>query len=214
MPKQKSLSHWSVAGRAALLKSDPVLAGIISKTELPPITPEPAPDLYAALLRAVMGQQLSVKAAATIWKRFWERFAEGEILKPETVLGATDEDLREVGVSRQKAGYARAVSEFAKAGHLRFEEVEQMNAETFTAHLTQIKGVGQWTAEMIQIFALDRPDVFSPGDLGIQNAMRRAYGLTGTGKPFLQRITALAESWKPYRSLACRYLWRSLDGSD
>ncbi len=211
MPKQKSPSHWSVAGRAALLESDPVLAGIISKTELPAIMPEPAPDLYAALLRAVMGQQLSVKAAATIWKRFWERFAEGEVLEPKTVLQTPDEDLRTIGLSRQKAGYVHAISEFAQQGHLRFKEVAAMDAETFTAHLTQIKGVGQWTAEMIQIFALDRPDVFSPGDLGIQNAMRRAYGLTETGRAFLQSIVALAENWKPYRSLACRYLWRSLD---
>ena len=203
-------AHWSLAGRDFLRAQDPVLATLIPKIPLPQ-PPLGEPDIYQALLRAVLGQQISVKAAASIWQRFRERFeSAGEIL-PQAVLDAPDGDFRAIGLSRQKTTYVKAISQFAQAGGLQFPEIQPMDAETLTAHLTQIKGVGPWTAEMLQMFALDRPDVFSAGDLGIQNAMRNAYGLTETGRDFIRRITEISGNWRPYRTLACRYLWKSLE---
>jgi DNA-3-methyladenine glycosylase II len=113
-------------------------------------------------------------------------------------------------LSRQKAGYLRAIAEYYLAHKLDYEFSAALDEEALTRHLTIIRGVGRWTAQMIQMFALDQPDVFPEGDLGVQNAMRRMYGLEETGRPLLRRITEIAEDWRPYRTLACKYLWQSL----
>jgi DNA-3-methyladenine glycosylase II len=105
----------------------------------------------------------------------------------------------------------RALADLAQRDQLDFQHISSLDEEGLTRHLTSIRGVGRWTAQMIQMFALDQPDVFPEGDLGIQNAMRRLYGLEETGKALLTRMTQLAEPWRPYRTLACKYLWRSLD---
>jgi len=123
----------------------------------------------------------------------------------------SEDELREAGLSRQKAGYLQAIAEYQERGLLDYEHLSQLEEEAFTTHLTAIRGVGRWTAQMLQMFALDQPDVFSEGDLGIQNAMRKLYGLEETGRALQKKMLLLAEPWRPYRSLACKYLWRTLD---
>ncbi|MBK0404720.1 DNA-3-methyladenine glycosylase 2 family protein [Adhaeribacter sp. BT258] len=200
MPYQKAIAH---------LNSDPVIAELI--ISLPPIPPKPKePDFYLTLLRSVVGQQLSVKAAATIYARFINLFP-STYPNPEEVLLLLDEQLRGVGLSGQKSGYVRAVAEFKKSGKLEPEVISHLDDEALIKHLTSIKGVGRWTAEMLLMFALDRPDVFPADDLGIQNAMKKRYGLTSEKKVLRQQMFEIAENWKPYRTLASKYLWKSLD---
>lgn len=189
-------------------KADPKIAELIKN--LPPIVSNPEPDFYHTLLRSVVGQQLSVKAAATIFKRFLELFP-GNYPHPEEVLLLLDEQLRGVGLSGQKSGYVREVAEFKKSGKLEPEVISHLEDEELIKHLTHIKGVGRWTAEMLLMFALDRPDVFPADDLGIQNAMKKRYGLTEEKKELRARMFEIAETWKPYRTIASKYLWKSLD---
>ncbi|GGG48151.1 DNA-3-methyladenine glycosylase family protein [Hymenobacter glacieicola] len=192
-----------------LTQADPVLAALIRQGR--PIAASAHEDLYLALLRAIVSQQISTKAAAAIWRKVQALFPPDGYPEPAALLLLTDEDLRAAGISRQKAGYLRAIASFAQQGQLDHAHLSQLAADEFTRHLTQIKGVGRWTAQMLQMFALDQPDVFPEGDLGIQNAMRRHYGLAETGRALLKRMTELAEPWRPYRTLASKYLWQSLD---
>ncbi|MBF9144326.1 DNA-3-methyladenine glycosylase family protein [Hymenobacter properus] len=201
MLNQAAIEHLSAA--------DPILGGVIARGR--EIHPRPHEDLYLALLRAIVSQQISTKAAAAIWKRFQSLFPPEGYPEPREVLALTDDDLRAVGLSRQKAGYLRAIAEYNERGLLDYEHLTSLSEEAFTQHLTAIKGVGRWTAQMLQMFALDQPDVFSEGDLGVQNAMRRLYGLEETGRALQKRMLAIAEAWRPYRTLACKYLWQSLD---
>jgi DNA-3-methyladenine glycosylase II len=200
---QEALLHLSQA--------DPVLAGIIQRGR--PIQPAPHEDLYLALLRAIVAQQISTKAASAIWRKVQALFPPDGYPEPAALLIMTDEDLRTAGLSRQKASYMRSVADFAQRDQLDHAHLSQLPEDDFTKHLTQIKGVGRWTAQMLQMFALDQPDVFAEGDLGVQNAMRKHYGLEETGRALLRRITEIAEPWRPYRSLACKYLWQSLDNT-
>ncbi|MDO7876192.1 DNA-3-methyladenine glycosylase [Hymenobacter sp. ASUV-10] len=194
---------------AHLSAADPRLAAIIANGR--EIQPRPHEDLYLALLRAIVSQQISTKAAAAIWKRFQALFPPEGYPEPREVLAMDEDTLRSAGLSRQKAGYLKAIAEYNERGLLDYEHLSQLEEDTFTQHLTQIKGVGRWTAQMLQMFALDQPDVFSEGDLGVQNAMRRLYGLEETGRALQRRMLQIAEGWRPYRSLACKYLWQSLD---
>ncbi|TGE29927.1 DNA-3-methyladenine glycosylase 2 family protein [Hymenobacter metallicola] len=194
-----------------LTQADTVLAGLIARGR--PIEPRPHEDLYLALLRAIVSQQISTKAAAAIWKKVQALFLPDGYPEPAVLLQLSDEELRAAGISRQKAGYLRAIADFAQQGQLDHAQLSQLDPEAFTQHLTQIKGVGRWTAQMLQMFALDQPDVFPEGDLGIQNAMRKHYGLQETGRALLRRMTELAEPWRPYRTLASKYLWQSLDNT-
>ena len=192
---------------AQLRAADPVLARII-----PAGASFAAPrrtDPYRDLLEAIVSQQLSVKAAETIFDRFLDLFPRRRS-DPARLLALSDDELRAAGVSRQKAGYLRNVAAFAAGGGLKPAALRRLADEEVIARLTQIKGVGRWTVEMLLIFTLHRPDVFSPGDLGIQNAMKRLYGLRGRGPRLQRRMERIAEAWRPHRSLACRLLWRSL----
>ena len=195
--------------RAYLSAADPVLARIIA--QVPPVQPSAHEDIYLALLRAIVSQQISTKAAAAIWRKVEGLFLPDGYPEPSVLVAMRDEELRAAGLSYQKAGYLRAIAEFALRDQLDHAHLSQLSEEDFTKHLTQIRGVGRWTAQMIQMFALDQPDVFSEGDLGVQNAMRKHYGLEETGRALLRRMTEIAETWRPYRSVACKYLWRSLD---
>ena len=197
-----------VAARAHLLAADPVLAHLIAARPL--IAPSPHEDLYLALLRAIVSQQISTKAAAAIWRRFQGLFLPEGYPEPRILLEMSEEDLRAAGLSRQKASYLHAIAAYHERGLLDYEHLTSLSEEAFTQHLTQIKGVGRWTAQMLQMFALDQPDVFAEGDLGIQNAMRKHYSLEETGRALQKRMIALAEPWRPYRTLACKYLWQSL----
>ena len=192
----------------AILGKDPILAAIIAQGQ--PLTSSKSEDLYFKLLSAIVSQQLSTKAAATIFKRFSEFFPDN-YPHPELVLAATDEMLRSVGLSFQKIGYVRNVAAFAAAGNLEHATIDVLEDEALIQHLTQIKGVGRWTVEMLLMFALERPDVFPVDDLGIQNAMKRHYSLEETGKALRLRMQQIAENWRPYRTIASKYLWQSLD---
>ena len=209
MPDQSFAPFASTDAVQHLSQADPVLAAIIANGR--PIQPSAHEDLYLALLKAVVSQQISTKAAAAIWRKVEGLFKPDGYPEPNVLVQLTDEELRAAGLSRQKASYLRAIAEFALQGQLDHAHLSQLSEDDFTRHLTAIKGVGRWTAQMIQMFALDQPDVFAEGDLGVQNAMRRHYGLEETGKALLRRMTELAEPWRPYRSLACKYLWQSLN---
>ncbi len=194
--------------RQYLAAADPILAGLIGAGL--PVQPQPHEDLYLALLRAIVSQQISTKAAAAIWGRFTGLFRPEGYPEPRILLEMTEDELRQAGLSRQKASYLRAIADYQQRGLLDYEHLSQLSEEDFTQHLTQIKGVGRWTAQMLQMFALDQPDVFAEGDLGLQNAMRRLYELPETGRALQRRMLEIAERWRPYRSVACKYLWQSL----
>jgi len=164
-------------------------------------------DIYRDLLESIMSQQLSVKAASTIFERFLALFPDRNP-SPRRVLAATEEELRAAGVSRQKTGYLKNVAAFAQENDISRDALRRLDDEVIIALLTQIKGVGRWTVEMLLMFPLNRPDVFPADDLGIQIAMKRLYGLRTTGPRLRRRMTEIAEAWRPHRTLACKYLWR------
>ncbi len=165
------------------------------------------PDPYEALARAIVGQQLSTKAAGSIWERLVAHFG-SSFPQPAQLLAADPESLREAGLSWAKVGFLRDLAERIEDGQLDLGRLAGLSDEDVVAELVQIKGIGAWTAEMFLIFHLARPDVVSTGDLGIRRAVQVAYGLDELPGPGdLERI---AEPWRPHRTLACLYLWRSL----
>ena len=165
---------------------------------------------YTALVRSIVGQQLSVKAASTIYGRLVDMFG-GHPPTPEQIL-ATDEDaLRSVGLSRGKASYLRSLAEHVRAGNLELDRFTDMPDDEVIAELTAVKGLGAWTAHMFLMFQLGRPDVLPVGDQGIRNAVRKLYGLDEVPAP--AELEKIAEPWRPWRTLACRYLWESLDNA-
>jgi len=188
-----------------LAQADPVLAEIISRHG--PCTLQPQRQCFVALAEAILSQQLSVKAAATIFRRFKEKL--GGRVTPEKILQLRMPQFRAAGISRQKTSYLRDLAEHWQAGRLVPRRFMKMNDEDVIAALTQVKGIGRWTAEMFLIFSLQRPDVLPVGDLGFRNAVRRAYGLRKL--PEAKRLAQIAASWRPYRSIATWYLWASLD---
>ena len=167
-------------------------------------------DLYRDLLEAIVSQQLSVKAAATIFGRFLALFADGYPAAP-LLRGLSLDQLRAAGVSRQKAGYLKNVADFALHHDLSARALRRLSDEEILAHLTAIKGVGRWTVEMLLMFSLGRPDVFPADDLGIQNAMKKLYGLRVRGPALRRRMAVIAEAWRPHRTYACVCLWRMGD---
>jgi len=173
-----------------------------------PDGPGPA-DHYGALVRSIVGQQLSTKAARAIHGRLLEHFS-GRPPTPEEVLAADAEELRvAAGLSRAKVGFLRSLAEHVVAGELELDRVAQLPDEEIVAELSAVRGLGEWSAHMFLMFHLERPDVLAVGDLGVRRAVERAYGLPGL--PAAAQLRALAEPWRPHRTLACRYLWRSLD---
>ena len=163
---------------------------------------------FSALTRAIVFQQLSGKAATTIYNRFCARFPDGEPTADGIAL-ASDEELRAVGLSRQKIGYLRDLAARVRAGDLPLDHVETLGDEELIAHLVQVKGIGRWTAQMFLMFKLGRADVLPELDLGIQNAIRRAYRKRRPVTP--RDVQRIGRCWSPYASVACWYLWRSLD---
>ena len=167
-------------------------------------------DVYAQLIRSIVYQQLSTKAATTIHGRFMMLFPD-EYPDAEQILGMSTETLRAVGLSKQKAGYIQNVAEFFIAENLFETDWETLSDEEIITVLTQIKGVGKWTVQMLLMFTLQREDVFPLNDLGIQQAMTRLYKLEGDKKSILKQMQEIAESWRPHRSLASYYLWQWKD---
>jgi DNA-3-methyladenine glycosylase II len=166
-------------------------------------------DHYGTLVRAIVGQQLSSKAAYAINMRVLERFG-GRPPRPQEILDADPEEFRAaVGLSRAKVGFLRSLAEHVVSGELELHRMDRLSDEDVIAELCAVKGIGEWTAHMFLIFHLERPDVLAVGDLGIRAAMARAYGLPEL--PFAAEMQRIAEPWRPHRSTACRFLWRSLD---
>jgi len=201
-----------MAAEARLAKADPVLGALIA--QLGPDDPSRGrdgrpSDHYGALLRAIVGQQLSTKAARSIFGRLTERFG-GRTPTPRELLDDDPEALRAAaGLSRAKVAYLRSLAEHVLSGELELERLDDLPDEEVSAELVAVKGLGQWTADMFLMFHLNRPDVLPVGDLGIRRAVERAYGLAEL--PDAAELTRIAEPWRPHRTLACRYLWRSLD---
>ena len=164
---------------------------------------------FAALTHAIISQQLSSKAAATIARRFDGLF-DGRPT-PRGIAARSDEELRAVGLSGQKVRYMRDLCAHVDNGSLPLGELDSLDDEAVIAALTQVKGIGRWTAEMFLMFRLHRPDVLPVGDLGIVKAVQRAYRLRKAPDP--KRLVRIGEPWRPYRSVACWYLWASLDNT-
>lgn len=190
------------------LTRDKKLSAILATGTLRP--PRVEPDVYRVLLRSIVGQQLSTKAADTIWQRFANLFSDE--LTPEAVLQLDVEVMRQSGLSYQKAGYVHNIARFAMENELNDEHLNTLADEESLAYLCQIKGVGKWTAEMILMFALGREDVFPVDDLGIRQAMIKLYNLQGNKKEVTHQMLAIAEYWKPYRTFVCNLLWDWKDG--
>lgn len=196
---------------AAHLKAcDPVLATIIADRE--PFKAYPNPDIYFSLIASIISQQLSVKAADTIHNRFLDLFPD-RYPASALLLAMTADQLRAAGLSRQKSGYLHNVAAFAAAHDITTAALKKKSDDEIIALLTQIKGVGRWTVEMLLMFPLARPDVLPVDDLGIQLAMKKLYNLRQTGPRLRKKMAAIAEAWRPHRTLACKFLWRWRSGS-
>jgi len=164
-------------------------------------------DIYLALLASIVSQQLSIKAADTIYNRLLDLF-DGRYPHPEKLHRIPLERLRKAGLSQQKAGYVKNVARFALKGDgLNYGFLRRQSNEDIISNLTQIKGVGRWTVEMLLMFPLDRKDIIAVDDLGIQSAMKRLYELDLEGRALKTRMMEIAENWKPYRTIVCKYLW-------
>lgn len=167
-------------------------------------------DAYGALLRSIVGQQLSTKAARSIYLRVVDLFG-GETPSPQQLLDAEPDALRAAGLSGAKVRYVRSLAEHVLSGELELERLPSLGDEEVAREVTAVKGLGQWTADMFLIFHLGRPDVLPVGDLGVRRAVERAYGLEGL--PSAEELEMLGERWRPHRSLASLYLWESLDNA-
>jgi DNA-3-methyladenine glycosylase II len=197
-PMKKAVTH--------LTKADPVMAAIIEQVgscRIPYTEP-----IFESLARSIVYQQLHGKAATSIFGRFLAA-AGGEPLTPKKVLQLTFEEMRALGLSSQKATYIRDLAAKTAAKEVVFEKFPRMTNDSIMASLTQVKGIGVWTVQMFLIFSLRRPDVLPCGDLGIRNAVQKAYGLEGPATP--AQIEEIAACWRPYCSIASWYLWRSLE---
>jgi DNA-3-methyladenine glycosylase II len=169
----------------------------------------PRPEhAYGALLRSIVGQQLSTYAARAIWERMLALY-DGEVPTPEQLLATDEEKLRAAGNSRPKIKYMRSLAEKLISGELELDRVGKLSDQEIYDELTAVKGIGEWSADMFMLFHLGRRDILPVGDLGIRKAAMQAYGLRKLPTP--DRLRRLARPWRPYRSLASLYLWRSLD---
>jgi DNA-3-methyladenine glycosylase II len=188
-----------------LKKSDPVLRAIIERVG--PCRMEFNLPEFSSVAEAIVYQQLNGKAAVTIFKRF--AAVAGEPLTPEGILKLSDEQLRAAGLSKQKSTYLKDLAAKTKDGLLNFARLPEMTDEEVIEHLTQVKGIGVWTAHMFLIFSLRRANVLPTGDYGVQMAIRKYYKKRKLPKP--RDMEKIARAWEPYRSVACWYMWRSLD---
>ncbi len=194
---RKALNH--------LKKCDPVLREIIERVG--PFRMEYGPAEFSSLAEAIVYQQLNGKAALTIFNRFAE--LAGRPLTPEGILKLSDQQLRGVGLSKQKSAYLKDLAAKTASGQLDFSQLHELPDEEVIKHLTQVKGIGVWTAHMFLMFSLRRPNVLPTGDYGVQMALKKHYRKRKLPKP--KDMEKIARAWEPYRSVACWYMWRSLD---
>lgn len=188
----------------SFLKNDPVLKKLIIKHG--ELKLQKSSNLFLDLIDAIISQQLSVKASATILERFNNLFYK-KLPTPEKVLELSSEKIRKAGISYSKIKYIKSLSEFIVTRKLILENLDKLEDEAVINELTKVKGIGRWTAEMILIFSLQRPDVFSLGDLGLRKAVSNLYNVDIKNTEKIQKISL---KWSPYRSWASRYLWKSL----
>jgi DNA-3-methyladenine glycosylase II len=204
----------SAKARKQLAASDPTMAALIERvgkidlaTRLARRKEERPNDAYGALLRAIVGQQLSTKAARTIYGRILELF-DGTTPSPEQLLEAEESDLRAAGLSGRKVEYVRDLASHVIEGELELERLDQLEDAQVIEEIVAVRELGVWTAEMFLMFHLERPDVLSGGDLGIRKAVQIEYGLEEMPPP--AKVLEIGEPWRPHRSLASLYLWESL----
>jgi DNA-3-methyladenine glycosylase II len=188
-----------------LRQSDPVIAEIIERVG--PYRVKYNEPVFGSLVRSIVYQQLSGKAAATIFGRLLG--ATGDPIRPEAILQLSLEELRALGLSKQKAAYIRDLAEKTVSEQVVFEKFRRMTNDQIIGSLTQVKGVGVWTAQMFLMFSLRRPDILPCGDLGIRTAVQKAYKLKKPPVP--AKLEQIGERWRPYCSVASWYLWRSLE---
>jgi DNA-3-methyladenine glycosylase II len=188
-----------------LKKCDPVLRAIIERVG--PCRMEFSSAEFGDVAEAIVYQQLNGRAAATIFQRF-EDLA-GDPLTPEGILKLSDEQLRSVGLSKQKSSYLKDLAAKTASGLLDFSRLPSMSDDEVIEHLTQVKGIGVWTAHIFLMFSLGRPNVLPTGDYGVQVAIKKLYKKRKLPKP--KDMEKIARAWEPYRSVACWYMWRSLD---
>jgi DNA-3-methyladenine glycosylase II len=188
-----------------LKKCDPVLRAIIERVG--PCRIEYGPAEFSSLAEAIVYQQLNGKAAVTIFNRFAD--LAGRPITPEGILKLSDAQMRSVGLSKQKSAYLKDLAAKTAAGLLDFSRLPELPDDEVIRHLTQVKGIGVWTAHMFLIFSLRRPNVLPTGDYGVQVAVKKHYRKRKLPKP--KDMERIARAWEPYRSVACWYMWRSLD---
>jgi DNA-3-methyladenine glycosylase II len=188
-----------------LSQSDPILRAIIERVGA--YRMEYGEPEFHSLAEAIVYQQLNGKAAVTIFRRF--AALAGEPLTPEGILKLSEEQLRSVGLSKQKSSYLRDLAAKTHEGKLNFQTLPTLSDNEVIKHLTQVKGIGVWTAHMFLMFALRRPNVLPTGDFGVRMAMKKYYKKRKLPKP--EQMEKIAKAWEPYRSVACWYLWKSLD---
>ena len=196
---------------AALSTADPVMARLIEEHGAivgRDLKRERPGDAYGALLRSIVGQQLSTKAARTIYRRMLDLF-DGHAPTPKQLLAVDPEKIRAAGLSRPKISYLRDLAEHVEKGELELDRLDNLPDDEVIEQLTAVKGIGEWSAHMFLMFHLGRPDVLPVGDQGIRNAVRAQYRLRKL--PDAKRLEQIARPWRPYRTLACLYLWSSLD---
>ena len=195
--------------RRALMRRDPRLAPVIRKYKNRSLVDAPNLDPFPALVRTITAQQISTKAASTIYGRLIGHMPDGTT--PDALLALTDDQFRQAGLSRQKIGYLRDLAAKVKSGELPVASLHELDDAAVIEAIVKVKGLGRWSAEMFLMFRLRRPDVLPVGDLGIVTAIQRLYGLRK--KPNAARIMKIGEAWRPYRTVACWYLWRSLENT-
>jgi DNA-3-methyladenine glycosylase II len=193
-----------------LSQHDSILARVIAAHELPTIKPHN--DYYGALVNAIIGQQLSVKAAASIKQRFRDLFG-GALPEPMAIIQKSHDELRSAGLSNAKAHYIRDLAEHVIDGRISFDQIAAQSNAEIIAELTDVKGIGEWTVQMVLLFCVGRLDVLATGDLGIRNAIGSLYGYSDALTPLQVSEVAADNNWHPYESIACWYLWRSLDNA-
>lgn len=196
---------------AHLAAIDPVLAPIINNAGPPDIKPHK--NYYQELVDSIISQQLSVKAARSIERRFCELFGSTDFPPPEKILEKSVEELRTVGLSGAKAAYVRDLAQHVVDGRLKFGHLDRLSNEEVIAELTAVKGIGEWTAHMFLMFCMGRLDILPVGDLGIRNGIQKLYGLDHIPGPAEIHEIATANSWSPYESVASWYVWHSLDNA-
>lgn len=188
------------------LEKDKILTEAIKNLDVY-IHPEFDIDIYFSLLQSIVSQQLSTKVAKIIFNRLTDLFVDG-YPKANQLLVTDHKVLRGIGLSNNKANYVKNVAEFSLQNNITFDYLHLMSDEEIISYLTQIKGVGKWTVQMILMFPMDRPNVFPVDDLGIQNVMKKMYQIELEKKELKSKLTEIANNWHPYQTLACKYIWK------